>query len=313
MLKYSVVIPLYNKEHYIRETITSLALQRRKPDELILVDDASSDNSLTVAKLAFLELQEAFSTTSIGIIELAINGGPGNARNVGLEQATGDLISFLDGDDSYEEGFIETAISYMTHEHIKFLVVGMKLSPSNIQYPDVSKLKPFLSPINDELFTLPHPLIAVSSPFFFMGRGSNVVVFREMIGSHRYETNSLLNEGVDFWYRILKSVVAEKHGKIGLLKGDYILVTEVPDSLSRKKYTTWKEPKIPPTVSRYRRSKDKYDQQLAGMLSLRWFKHALNNLPNYRQKGLFVFQHKSLLVRAFKYRFEREFIKNRGF
>ncbi len=86
MLKYSVVIPLYNKENYIRETITSLALQRKNPDELILVDDASSDRSLTVAKLAFLELQEAFATTSIKIIELSKNGGPGNARNVGLEK-----------------------------------------------------------------------------------------------------------------------------------------------------------------------------------------------------------------------------------
>ncbi|CAD0000674.1 glycosyltransferase family 2 protein [Flavobacterium chungangense] len=309
MLSYTVVIPLFNKEKYIQKAITSLAFQSKKPDEIIIVDDASTDASLMVAKNCFLTYKTAFAKTKIKFIALKNNSGPGNARNRGMEEATGDLISFLDADDYYEKEFITTAAHYMHQEQIHFLVVGIKLHPSGIKYPETKKIKEHLRPVNNELYVLPNPLFAVSSPYFFMGRGSNVVVFRKCIGAHRYEIGSLLNEGVDFWYRVLKSVVENKTSKIGLLTGSYIRVTEVQGSLSRKKYTHWNELKVPPTVNRYVKSTNEFDLQLAGMLSLRWFTHAMNNLSTLNHKVVFVYRYKKIWQRALLYKLKRNFIK----
>lgn len=308
MLRYSVVIPLFNKEKYIEKTISSLALQSKKPDEIILVDDASTDTSLEVAQKSFLMYGEDFCSTKIEIIALTKNLGPGNARNIGLEKATGDLISFLDGDDYYEKEFIETAVKCMHKNQIKFLVVVIKLNPSGVEYPKIKKIVQHITPIDNELYTLLNPLFAVSSPYFFMGRGSNVVVIRKCIGSHRYESGALLNEGVDFWYRVLKSVVEDTDSRIGLLAGNYIRVTEVQGSLSRKKYTHWDELNIPPTVSRYSKSANPYDLQLVGMLSLRWFCHAMKNLNSFKHKIIFTYSHKKLWQKALIYKFKRSFI-----
>lgn len=309
MLSYTVVIPLFNKEKYIQKAITSLAFQSKKPFEIIVVDDASTDASLRVAKNCFLMYKAAFAKTKIKIIALKNNSGPGNARNRGLEKATGDLISFLDADDYYEKEFIATAVHYMHQEQIHFLVAGIKLHPSGVKYPETKKIKGHLRAINNELYVLPNPLFAVSSPYFFMGRGSNVVVVRKCIGFHRYETGSLLNEGVDFWYRVLKSVVENKAFKVGLLAGNYIRVTEVQGSLSRKKYKHWNELKIPPTVTRYAKSTNEFDLQLAGMLSLRWLGHAMKNLSPFNHKVVFVYRHKKIWQRALLYKLKRNFIK----
>jgi glycosyltransferase involved in cell wall biosynthesis len=309
MLSYTVVIPLFNKEKYVPKAITSLAFQSKKPKEIIIVDDASTDASLMVAKKCFLTYQAAFAKTKIKFIVLKTNSGPGNARNRGMEEATGDLISFLDADDYYEKEFIATAAHYMHEKQIHFLVAGIKLHPSGINYPETKKIKKHLRPVNNELYLLYNPLFAVSSPYFFMGRGSNVVVFRKYIGAHRYETDSLLNEGVDFWYRVLKSVVENKMAKIGFLTGSYIRVTEVQGSLSRKKYNHWNELKIPPTVSRYVKSTNEFDLQLAGMLSLRWFRHAMNNLSTVKHKVVFVYKHKKIWQRALLCKLKRNFIK----
>lgn len=311
MLRYTVVIPLFNKEKYIEKTISSLAFQSKKPYEIILVDDASTDASLKVAQDSFLMYREAFCTTKIEIIALTKNSGPGNARNIGLERATGDFISFLDGDDYYEKEFIETAEKYMYKNQINFLVVGIKLNPSGVEYPEIKKIEQHLTPIDNELYALLNPLFAVSSPYFFMGRGSNVVVARKCIGSHRYEVGSLLNEGVDFWYRVLKSVAQNRVTSIGLLTGNYIRVTEVQGSLSRKKYTHWKELNIPPTVRRYERSDNQFDLQLVGMLSLRWFGHAMKNLDGIDHKIIFTYRYKKMWKKALVYKFKRGFIKNK--
>lgn len=309
MLSLTVVIPLYNKEAYVRNTIVSLANQRHKPVEIIVVDDASTDGSLAIVKQTFSELEPAFASTSVKIIALTENAGPGNARNIGICESTSDLICFLDADDAYHPDFVETAMRYMRGERIDFLVVGFQLQPSRALYPKTDKLKPYLSSVTDELFLLPNPLLAVSSPHFFMGRGSNVVVFRKWIGEHRYETGSLLNEGVDFWYRVLKTVHSSTGTKVGLLHGNYIHVTEVQGSLSRRTYGHWKELKAPPSVGRFRLSNNPFDQQLSGMLTLRWYRHAMKSIGSSGQKVLFVYHHRALLLRALRYKFVRGFMR----
>lgn len=91
----TVVITTFNCEEYVEETIRS-ALDQDYPNlEIILVDDGSSDSTVTIAE-RFLP--------GIQIVRQSNSGGPSKPRNTGLQMAKGKYISFLDGDDLLEPG-----------------------------------------------------------------------------------------------------------------------------------------------------------------------------------------------------------------
>ena len=86
----SVIIPLYNSEEYIAETIESIINQTYKNVEVIVVDDGSSDNSLSVAKRYESEVVHVYHQT---------NQGAQVARNFGFSVSKGKYIQYLDSDD----------------------------------------------------------------------------------------------------------------------------------------------------------------------------------------------------------------------
>jgi glycosyltransferase involved in cell wall biosynthesis len=97
----SVVIPLYNAEKYIKETIQSILNQTYKKLEIIVVDDGSKDGSATLVK----QLQEQYPTSIRYIYQQ--NQGVSAARNNGIEHAIGEYVAFLDSDDLWHETKIE--------------------------------------------------------------------------------------------------------------------------------------------------------------------------------------------------------------
>ena len=101
----SIVIPLYNKEAYIAETINSILAQTYKSFEIILVNDGSTDNSLAVVK--------SFNDGRIKIIEQA-NAGVSVARNTGIKHANFEYVAFLDGDDWWAPTFLEEVFKAIT-------------------------------------------------------------------------------------------------------------------------------------------------------------------------------------------------------
>lgn len=105
MKKVSVIIPLYNEEKYIIECIESVINQTYKNLEIIVVDDKSTDNSLNKLK--------KIKDKRLKIIKLNKNAGVANARNKGVEKATGDYICFLDSDDFWDKHKIEKQIDYI--------------------------------------------------------------------------------------------------------------------------------------------------------------------------------------------------------
>ena len=86
----SVIIPLYNAEKYISETINSVISQSYNNWEIIIVNDGSTDNSLCIA--------QSFESEKIKIISVN-NGGASRARNIGFENSNGEFIQYLDSDD----------------------------------------------------------------------------------------------------------------------------------------------------------------------------------------------------------------------
>ncbi|MCC2591357.1 glycosyltransferase family 2 protein [Chryseobacterium sp. MFBS3-17] len=95
---FSVVIPLYNKQESIYNTIKSVLNQTYTNFEIVLVNDGSTDNSL--------EVVEKIIDPRIRIIDKP-NGGVSSARNKGIEEATKEWIAFLDGDDLWKENHLE--------------------------------------------------------------------------------------------------------------------------------------------------------------------------------------------------------------
>jgi len=88
---FSIIIPNYNSEKYIRKCIDSVLQQTCKNFELIIVDDMSTDNSVDIIK--------KYNDTRIKLIELDHKAYNGGARNIGVENAKGQYILFLDCDD----------------------------------------------------------------------------------------------------------------------------------------------------------------------------------------------------------------------
>lgn len=100
----SVVIPLYNKERAILRTLKSVLKQTMKPDEIIVVDDGSTDDSLKVVQEFVCGLNKEERILKIVHKD---NGGVSSARNRGIKEARGEYVALLDGDDLWEPTFIE--------------------------------------------------------------------------------------------------------------------------------------------------------------------------------------------------------------
>lgn len=97
MVTVSVIIPCYNRAAMIGDAIASVHAQTRSPLELIVVDDASTDDSADVAERA-----------GARVIRLNENRGNSTARNVGTRVASGDAIAWLDSDDYWEPHHLAT-------------------------------------------------------------------------------------------------------------------------------------------------------------------------------------------------------------
>lgn len=94
MYDISVIIPIYNAEAYLAQTLGNVLNQSQKSLQIILVNDASTDGSLRIMQ----DARNAFGERVV-VVDLEKNGGPGVARNVGLDMAEGKYIGFVDSDD----------------------------------------------------------------------------------------------------------------------------------------------------------------------------------------------------------------------
>ena len=102
-MKISFVIPVYNASAYLPQLIESLQIQEYKEWEALFTDDGSNDGSVNILKTA------AENDGRIRLFEIAHEGSSG-ARNKGLENATGDIIGFIDADDFIHPQLLETVM-----------------------------------------------------------------------------------------------------------------------------------------------------------------------------------------------------------
>ena len=128
-MKFSVIVPVYNRENMIASVIDSVVSQSYSSWELLLIDDGSTDSTAEVCKryAAQDERVRYFYKD---------NGGVSSARNFGIREANGDYIVFLDSDNSLMLDMLEKLNkAIIGEEDVDFVVYGFNTSASSQWVP----------------------------------------------------------------------------------------------------------------------------------------------------------------------------------
>ena len=141
-IKVSVIMPAYNRETYIRESIDSVLAQSFTDFELIVVDDGSTDATAAIV--------QSYTDARIRLIRQP-NQGVSVARNTGLDAAKGEYISFLDSDDLYYPDFLKILLQIIQSENTEMVFSNFSESydAEAIKKSSINNLSDF---IKDNLF-----------------------------------------------------------------------------------------------------------------------------------------------------------------
>lgn len=124
----SVIIPLYNKEKAIENTIKSVQNQIYTDFELIVIDDGSTDNSATIVrKIAATDERIKYIYKD--------NGGVSSARNYGLSKSIGEWIVFIDADDEMLPNNLDTLIKLVTKHQVNVGACNILISNGTEIHP----------------------------------------------------------------------------------------------------------------------------------------------------------------------------------
>lgn len=180
---FSIVIPLYNKEQSVTNTLQSVLSQTFTEFEVVIVNDGSTDNSV--------EKVEGFNDPRIRLIHQA-NAGVSAARNKGIEEAKFEWIAFIDADDLWVEVHLSTLKEMIKSypEHKAFCNSYVLSSKKNNLRLDNDEVK-----IVDDYF-----VEAIKQHFFWTGV---VCVHKSLFEKVGYfNTNLSRGEDLDLWMRI---------------------------------------------------------------------------------------------------------------
>lgn len=117
-MKISVIIPCYNAEKYIKKCINSICKQTFKDFEIVIVNDCSTDSSLTIIQ----EFEK--KDNRIKIINHSINKGAHNARQSGINAANGEYIAFIDSDDYIDKNYLKKLFEGTDNENIDLVILS---------------------------------------------------------------------------------------------------------------------------------------------------------------------------------------------
>lgn len=188
-MKFSVVIPLYNKEHYIEKTLKSVLNQTFQDFEVIVVDDGSSDKSVDVAK--------SVVSDKIHIIAQS-NQGVSVARNTGIEHAKGEYIAFLDADDEWKENYLKT-IDYLTQKYQQsdIFVTAYTVDMGNGKTHLSTQLEPENGCLNSYWLTL-------AKGYDFVWTSATTIRRSALIEAGLFKPGEKIGQDLDMWARVAR-------------------------------------------------------------------------------------------------------------
>lgn len=212
VIKVSVIIPIYNVESFISETLDSVLNQTLKEIEIVLVDDGSTDLSLEICK-KFAVKDDRISVFSQN------NQGVSIARNNGLLKANGEYVFFMDSDDTIDSEFLRGSYDIAKNENRDIVIIGEYFCNRTIntpalatcaqllkkefldKYPDI-RFPKGIQPCEDGLFS--HQILALTRN---IGLNPNGIYYYR---SHENQNHLKIHENYDkvlnqipMWFNIL--------------------------------------------------------------------------------------------------------------
>lgn len=257
---FSIVIPLYNKERYIKSTLDQVLNQSFQDFEIIVINDGSTDSSAKIV--------EQISDSRIKLFNKK-NGGVSSARNHGIKKSSGKYIAFLDADDCWDKYYLEKMHQVITSTNAKiYCCCNAQITPEGkvINNPVKKILKSKISIIDyQETF-----LQIMDSPI----HTSAVIISRDTIKNYQFDEKISMGEDWLFWIQIAS---------------DYkcIILNEVLSFYNREDSNAATAKLAPfdktfiPTLSKWNQNENKYDKKLLTRIILTMIKpyYLLNNNP----------------------------------
>jgi glycosyltransferase involved in cell wall biosynthesis len=180
MLKFSIIIPTYNRATHIKYAIESVIAQTYEEWELIIIDDGSTDDTCKIC-------------TSINDHRIKYiyqnNSERSAARNKGIDIAKGEWICFLDSDDYFLPNHLEQLMNTINRENLKNIMLASGL------YTEKNGNRTKKELLNFEV----HPVREISEKFLIP---TQVCVSREILINNRFDENFCLWEDTHLWMRI---------------------------------------------------------------------------------------------------------------
>lgn len=184
----SIIVPVYNVENYIEETIACVEAQTYSDWELLLVEDCSTDSSAEVILRSMEKLRDA----RIRLLRQSANMGAARARNLGLREAGGRYIAYLDGDDLWVPEKLERELLFLKEKNAAFVFSGYEFADEQgrgtgkvVHVPETLSYRQALS--NTTIFT------------------STVMFDTEKISRDQLEMPAVKSEDTALWFRVLRS------------------------------------------------------------------------------------------------------------
>ncbi|MDE5802908.1 MAG: glycosyltransferase [Lachnospiraceae bacterium] len=189
--KVSIIVPVYNAEKYIRETVDCVKAQTYPDWELLLVEDGSTDESLRILE----ELEKG--DTRIHVLQQE-NGGAARARNHGLSKAEGRFVAYLDADDLWSPDKLEKQLAFMAEKDAAFSFTGYEFADEKgkgtgkiVKVPETMQYKQALK--NTTIFT------------------STVMFDTTKLSKEKLNMPIIKSEDTALWFKVLRGGVTA-HG-----------------------------------------------------------------------------------------------------
>lgn len=184
----SIIVPVYNVEKYIVETMECVRAQTYPHWELLLVEDCGTDGTLDVITGYMEEKQDE----RIRLIRQPSNQGAARARNRGLKEAQGRYIAYLDADDLWVPDKLEKEVRFMEEKQAAFAFTGYEFADANgvgtgkvVRVPETLNYKQALS--NTTIFT------------------TTVMFDTTRISKELLEMPIIKSEDTALWYKVLRN------------------------------------------------------------------------------------------------------------
>lgn len=179
----SVIVPVYNAEKCISDTILSVINQTYDNWEMWLVDDGSTDRCV--------EIMKQYESDRIHIVGNELGKGAADARNYGVSQAKGRYVAFLDADDLWREDKLSKQIAYMNEKKCAFCFTGYEFADENanatgvvVRTPEKMKYKDAIK--NTTIFT------------------STVIFDMSILDKEDIKMPKVVSEDSATWWKVLK-------------------------------------------------------------------------------------------------------------